>query len=81
MNLFYSPSCLVGDPALAEEQVDEFGGVHPGVLVGVGEQRRHRRHRDHLHHRVLPQARVLPGKSEESGRAFVNEYTWAWAGI
>ena len=43
---------LVRDPALGEEQVDQLTGVHPGVLVGVGNDRRHSCHCKNLSYRV-----------------------------
>ena len=46
---------LVGHPTLREKQVDQLAGVHPGVLVGVGNDCRHSRHRKNLSYRVPAQ--------------------------
>ena len=46
---------LVRHPALREEQVDQLTGVHPGVLVGVGNDCSHSCHCKNLSYRVPAQ--------------------------
>ena len=50
----------VGHPALAEEQVNEAGGTHPGVGVREGDHGVDERQHEHLGHRILADARAFP---------------------
>ena len=63
---------LVGYPALSEEQIDQLACIHPGVLVGVGDDCSHCRHRKHLPHRVSAKPRVV--LSTQRNNSFQGRY-------